>query len=44
MTKEELTNVVGGISLGTILGIAGTIVTFILGFIDGYKNPIPCKK
>ena len=44
MTKEELTDVVGGISLSAILGIAGTIVTFILGFIDGYKNPIPCKK
>ena len=44
MTKEELTNVVGGISFGTICGIIGTAITFILGFIDGYKNPIPCKK
>lgn len=44
MTKEELINVVGGMSKITICGIIGTAITFILGFLDGYKNPIPCKK
>ena len=44
MTKEELNSVVGGISTGAICGIVGTIITFIFGFLDGYKNPIPCKK
>ena len=44
MNKEELTNVVGGISFGAICGIVGSVITFVLGFIDGYRNPIPCKK
>lgn len=35
MTKEELNNVVGGISTGAICGIIGTVLTFILGFLDG---------
>ena len=44
MTKEELMNVNGGLSIGTICGIVGSVITFILGFLDGYNNPIPCKK
>ena len=44
MTKEELENVQGGISIGAICGIVGTVITFVLGFLDGYKNPIACRK
>lgn len=33
----------GGISLGIAFGI-GALVTFILGFIDGYTRPLPCRK
>ena len=36
MTKEELTNVTGGISIATICGIVGAVATFILGFIEKF--------
>lgn len=44
MTKEELENVVGGVSWGLVWTGIGAVVTFVLGFIDGMINPIKCGK
>lgn len=37
MTKNELLKIEGGVSLG-LWGIAGTIISFILGLYDGVVN------
>jgi len=44
MTREELENVVGGISWGMLWTGIGAAVTFLLGFFDGIANPIKCGK
>ena len=43
LTNTELQNINGGISFGFIGAIIG-FVTFILGFVDGYARPLPCRK
>lgn len=43
MTNEELLEVRGEISF-KLWGIAGLIVTFILGFFEGVANPVKCGK
>lgn len=43
MNNEELMNVKGGISWG-LIGLGGALLTFLLGFLEGYTNPIKCGK
>jgi lactobin A/cerein 7B family class IIb bacteriocin len=44
LSQRELENINGGgIGIGIILGL-GTLITFILGVIDGYVRPLPCRK
>lgn len=48
LTKNELMNIEGG-SLTTVglgFGIAATVIAsivFIIGVIDGYIRPLPCR-
>lgn len=41
LTKKELNNISGG-GLSTYL-IFGGIITFIVGFIDGFTRPLKCN-
>ena len=43
LTELELKNVNAGSVNWTIAGIAGTIVTFIIGIVDGYLRPLKCN-
>lgn len=42
LNKEDLKNINGGFSFGSIVGI-GAIITFIIGVIDGYVRPLACR-
>lgn len=44
MDKEELFLIKGGVSKYVLGGIAGTVITFIIGLIDGYLRPLSCNK
>lgn len=40
--EEELKNIEGGgISIGTVLALAGGVV-FLIGVMDGYLRPLKC--
>ena len=44
LTKEELNSVEGGLLKNfTAWGLIGAGVTFIIGVINGYLRPLPCK-
>lgn len=43
MSNEELKEINGGISWG-LIGLGGTIVTFLLGFLEGLTNPVKCGR
>lgn len=43
MTNYELSEVKGGLSFKA-WGVAGLIVSFILGFFEGITNPVRCGK
>ncbi len=43
MKSEELREISGGISWGFI-GLGGTILTFLLGFLEGLTNPVKCGR
>lgn len=46
LSKTELNNVVGGgISAGFMIlgGILGGLITFTIGFLDGYTRPMKCN-
>ena len=44
ISKEELLNIQGGAAKYAIATIIGGLVTFIIGFFDGYFRPLPCRK
>ena len=44
LTSQELYDVKGGIGKWAVLTVAGTIVTFIIGVIDGYMRPLKSNK
>lgn len=44
LSKMELNNISGGaISKYLIFGSLGGIITFIIGFIDGFTRPLKCN-
>lgn len=43
MQKEELINIKGG-SNWVALGIGSTLVSFLIGLVDGYLRPLKCNK
>lgn len=43
MQKEELINIKGGVNWVT-LGIGSTLVSFLIGLVDGYLRPLKCNK
>ena len=44
IVDSELRNIYGGFSKSIVLGIAGSIITFVIGLIDGYLRPLGCNK
>ncbi len=43
MQKEELINIKGGVNW-VALGIGSTLVSFLIGLVDGYLRPLKCNK
>ncbi|MGN1338274.1 MAG: class IIb bacteriocin, lactobin A/cerein 7B family [Candidatus Coprovivens sp.] len=44
LSEKELNNIEGGILKNfTAWGIIGAGVTFIIGIINGYIRPLPCR-
>lgn len=43
MQKDELLNVKGGAIKWAIVGAVGTVVTFLIGVVDGYFRPLKCN-
>ena len=43
MQKEELINIKGGANC-VALGIGSTLVSFLIGLLDGYLRPLKCNK
>ena len=43
LTKEELTQIKAGASVGWIVAGIITGVTFIIGVFDGYVRPFKCR-
>lgn len=44
LAEKELLEIKGGGADWFAIGIAGTIVTFFIGVIDGYLRPLKCNK
>lgn len=46
LDDRDLCSVEGGFKLGIygITTIVGGVVTFLVGILSGYMNPIPCNK
>lgn len=43
LTKEELNKINGGAVNWAIVGVAGSIITFLIGLADGYLRPLKCN-
>lgn len=43
LTEQELAKIYGGFGMSFWL-ILGGVITFTIGFFDGYSNPNKCKK
>ena len=43
LSKEELLHINGGIGLAGAIAIIAAVV-FIIGVIDGFVRPLPCRK
>ncbi len=43
LTEEEMFNIDGGKISWQLVGIVGTIITFIAGIVDGYLRPLKCN-
>ena len=42
--KEELYLIKGGAADWVVIGIIGTLITFIAGIVDGYLRPLKCDE
>lgn len=40
---EEMKKVEGGMSEITIAGIVTGVITFVIGVLSGYSNPVKCN-
>jgi len=43
LSKQELKDINGGISITGKLLLVGGIVSFIIGIIDGFTRPLKCN-
>lgn len=43
LTNEEMKNINGGVALKANLFLLGGVITFIVGLIDGFTNPLRCN-
>ncbi len=43
LSVYELNQIKGGINVSLVVGIVGAL-TFLIGIIDGYVNPLKCRK
>ncbi len=43
LTNQEMLETNGGISIGLVTVLIGAIA-LVAGFIDGYLNPLKCRK
>ena len=41
--ESELKEVKGGVNW-VIVGVGGSIISFIIGLVDGYLRPLKCRK
>ena len=44
LNKNELLAVTGGSINWTLVGVIGTIISFVAGIVDGYLRPISCHR
>lgn len=44
INNTELKEVEGGSSKWIIAGVAGGIISFVIGIVDGYLRPLKCNK
>lgn len=43
ITESELKKIKGGVNW-VIVGVGGSIISFIIGLVDGYLRPLKCRK
>ena len=43
LTKEELKNINGGMSITAKIFLVGGIISFIIGVMDGFTRPLKCN-
>lgn len=43
ITESELKEIKGGVNW-VIVGVVGSIISFIIGLVDGYLRPLKCRK
>lgn len=41
--ESELKEIKGGVNW-VIVGVGGSIISFIIGLVDGYLRPLKCRK
>lgn len=41
--ESELKEIKGGVNW-VIVGVSGSIISFIIGLVDGYLRPLKCRK
>ncbi len=44
LEKDELLLIKGGAADWVIIGIIGTLITFVVGVVDGYLRPLKCEE
>lgn len=44
VTENELVEIKGGAVNWAAIGIGGSIISFIIGLIDGYLRPLKCRR
>lgn len=43
ITESELKEIKGGVNW-VFVGVGGSIISFIIGLVDGYLRPLKCRK
>lgn len=44
LVKEELVEIKGGVTKWAVGLAIGSVITFLIGLIDGYLRPLPCHE
>lgn len=42
--ERELSTIKGGAVNWCVIGIGGTIISFLIGLVDGYLRPLKCRR